>query len=418
MEAEFSIVVKLLAALGAGLLIGIERGWSGQQKEEERVAGIRTFSLIGLLGGVWAILSTHVGDWIVALAFFAIAALAIASYIVDARYSEDRGTTTAYTQMMTFALGAWAAFGYYMYALGVAVVVVALLGMKPVLHKWLRGLETQEIYAGIKMLVISLILLPLLPNQGYGPWEAINPRWIWWMVVLISGISFLGYFAIKYSGDRVGTLLTSITGGLASSTAVTLSMSNFARKHGVRSVFMGGVMIASSIMFIRIMIEVAIVNPVLLDRLVLPMVVMFGAVLAGGFWLWNRKEDDQGPTSLKINNPFNIGTALKFGLFLGLILFLSTAMQEWFGDRGIYILAIVSGLMDVDAITLSLSRLSRDELSEEVAIFGIMLGAVTNTLTKGFLFAFFAGFKDSLRLIGLMLLAVVLGLSVAALTLF
>ncbi|MEX2575009.1 MAG: MgtC/SapB family protein, partial [Balneolaceae bacterium] len=230
MESELQIVFQLLAALAIGFLVGIERGWSGQKESEsDPVAGIRTFSLIGLLGGVWAMISQTAGEWILAIAFAAVAAMAIVSYLMNTRKSDNIGTTTAYTQMVTFVLGAWAALGYHLYALGTAVLVVALLGMKPVLHRWLRGIETKEIYAGIKLLVISLVLLPLLPDQGYGPWESINPRWIWWMVVLICGISFIGYFSIKHIGNRKGTLVTSITGGLASSTAVTLSMAEFAR---------------------------------------------------------------------------------------------------------------------------------------------------------------------------------------------
>lgn len=414
MTPEFEMMIRMLAALAVGLLIGIERGWSGRQEEEgDRVGGIRTFSLIGFLGGITAILTELVGPWLLGVTFVAVAAMAIVSYLVEARRTADIGSTSAFTQMLTFALGAWAAFGYEMFAIGATVLVVTLLGLKPVLHKWLRGIETVEIYAGIKLLLISIVLLPLLPNQGYGPWEAINPRWIWWMVVLISGISFVGYLAIKYAGNRVGTLLTALTGGLASSTAVTLNMANLAQEQGVRMIFMTGVMIASSIMFIRITVEVLIVNHLLFASLWPPLLVMFLGMVGGAWWLWNRRVlSDQEPR-LQLSNPFKLAMALKFGLFLGLILFLSAAMQEWFGDRGIYILAVVSGLMDVDAITLSLSRLSIDDIREEVAVLGIMLAAVTNTLVKGLMFAFFAGWRKSLPLLGLMLSASVLGLLTA-----
>lgn len=417
---ELEIVIKVATALGIGLLIGVERGWSGKNEEEgDRVAGIRTFGLIGLLGGVWAILTDIVGEWALILAFLAVTAMAISSYLVDAQRSSDIGTTTTYTQMLTFALGAWAAFGYHIYALGVAVVVITLLGLKPVLHKWLRGIETVEIYAGIKMLIITVILLPLLPNQGYGPWEAINLHWIWWMVVLISGISFVGYFFIKYVGDGVGTFLTALIGGLASSTAVTLNMANLAREQGVRLIFMAGVMVASSIMFIRIAVEVSIVNAGLLITLWPPLLAMFLGVVGGALWLWyGRKRKPEGELGLQLNNPLKVTMALKFGLFLGLILFLSTAVEELFGDQGIYYLAVFSGMMDVDAITLSLSRLSREGgLSSETATFGIMLAAVTNTMVKGLMFAWFAGFKESRKLLVLMLSAGLLGLGTAGLLL-
>jgi uncharacterized membrane protein (DUF4010 family) len=274
-------------------------------------------------------------------------------------------------------------------------------------------LKPKKLYAGIKLLIISVVLLPLLPNQGYGPWEAINPRWIWWMVVLISGISFVGYFAIKYVGNRLGTLVTSITGGLASSTAVTLSMANFARNQDTKSLFMAGVMIASSIMFIRIMVEVSIVNPLLLQPLWIPVTVMFFAVLSGGLWLLSKKSDDDHDPHIEIENPLKLMTAFKFGLLLAVILFLSIAMKEWFGDEGIYLISIISGLMDVDAITLSLSRLAIDDIDDEVAVLGIILASVTNTLTKGFIFTFLAGFKNSLELLGLMIISAILGIGTA-----
>ncbi|MEX0593685.1 MAG: MgtC/SapB family protein, partial [Balneolaceae bacterium] len=352
-----------------------------------------------------------------ALGFLAVTVMSVAAYLVESSRSRDIGTTTAYTQMLTFVLGAWATMGYPVHAISVAVIIITLLGLKPILHQWIRTIETVEVYAGIKLLLISVVMLPLLPNQGFGPWESINPYWIWWMVVLISGISFIGYFTMKQFGDRVGILVTAIIGGLASSTAVTLNMANLSREKGPWMVFMAGVMAASSIMFIRIVAEVSIVNPGMLPTLLPPLLVMFFGVVGGAVWLWkSRRRETEGDPELKLTNPLKVTMALKFGLFLGLILFLSTAIKELFGDEGIYYLAVFSGLMDVDAITLSLSRLSRDGLAIETAVFGIMLAAVTNTMVKGFMFAWFVGFRASRRLILLMLSAGLLGLLTAVLT--
>ena len=196
MEQPLAILWNLLSALGIGLLIGIERGWSGRTEDEgDRVAGIRTFSLVGLLGGIAGEMSNVVGNWILTAVFIALAALVIVSYVMETRIQgeKDVGITTEVALLITFSLGAWATFGYQIYALGSAVLVITLLSLKPVLHRWLRKIEVKEIYAGIKLLVISVILLPLLPNRGFGPWDAINPHWIWWMVVLISGLSFIGF---------------------------------------------------------------------------------------------------------------------------------------------------------------------------------------------------------------------------------
>jgi len=405
MNLELTVIWNLLSALGIGLLIGIERGWSGRLEDEgDRVAGIRTFSLIGLFGGVWTEVSRFVNEWILAVAFLSLAALVIASYIIKAKVEEEKdlGITTEVALLLTFTLSSWAAFGYHVYALGATVIVISLLSLKPTLHRWLHKIEVKEIYAGIKLLIITVILLPLLPNKGYGPWEAINPHWIWWMVVLISGLSFIGYILIKYLGEDKGTMLTAITGGLASSTAVTLSLAQFARqqKKIASGIFIAGVLVASSIMFVRVGIEVAVVNYSLLFPLWIPLTTMLILTLGSGFWLWQKHlqlEDDQPPIELK--NPLQFFTALQFGLLLGVILLLATAMEKWYGDQGIYLLALFSGLMDVDAITLSLSRMAEEGTDPSVATLGIVIAVITNTIVKAGLFMFWAGYNKSKQLI-------------------
>lgn len=404
MELQLQIIWDILSALGIGLLIGIERGWSGREEDEgDRVAGIRTFSLVGLLGGVWAELSHFTSDWVLAIIFLSLTALIITSYIIDTKEDNDLGITTEIALLLTFSLGAWAALGYHLYALVVTVIVITLLSLKPVLHQWLEEIEVKEIYAGIKLLVISVILLPLLPNQGYGPWQSLNPYWIWWMVVLISGLSFVGYILIKYLGRRHGTLLTAITGGLASSTAVTLSLAQLARqqkKLNSNYLFMAGVLVASSIMYIRVAIEVLIVNPGLLHPLWIPLTIMLVSTGISAIWLWKKSENspDKQP-DIALKNPLQFFTAIQFGLLLAVILVLAAAMQQWYGDEGIYLLALLSGLMDVDAITLSLSRMAMAEISSDVAVSGIIISVISNTLVKAGLFIFWAGFQQNKVLI-------------------
>jgi uncharacterized membrane protein (DUF4010 family) len=415
MEETYQIALKLLVALSIGLLIGLERGWSGRKEDEgDRIGGIRTFSLIGILGGIWALLANELNEWIIVVAFLAVSALIIAAHILDVREDSDVGVTTAFAMMLTFALSAWSTYGHELPALGATVIVMALLGYKPVLHRWLRKMKPKELYGTIKLLIISIVLLPILPDQGYGPWEALNPYWLWWMVVLITGLSFLGYFAIKIAGNTIGTLVTAITGGLASSTAVTISFARYAKEYKTKHLFMGGVMVASSIMFIRVLIEVAIVNPGLLNSLWIPITIMFAGMAAGGILLWTSGSSRSGSgKEIELKNPFQFTTALKFGLLLALILFLSEGMKEWFGDEGVYALSIASGLMDVDAITLSLSRLAMGDLSEQVASMGIVLASAMNTLVKAAIFAFYVGIRESIRLIVLILIVVTAGIAAA-----
>ncbi|HET8865398.1 MAG TPA: MgtC/SapB family protein [Gracilimonas sp.] len=411
MSPELDIVWKLLSALGVGLLIGTERGWYGRKEDEgDRVAGIRTFSLVGLLGGICASLIPYAGEWILGVAFISFTALVIASYAFEIKIqgNDDVGITTEVALLLTFSLGAWAALGFQMEALGSAVAVIALLSLKPVLHDWLKKIDVEVIYAGIKLLVISVIMLPLLPNQGYGPWETLNPYWIWWMVVLISGLSFLGFILVKYAGEGKGTLLTAVIGGLASSTAVTVSLAQFAKQKtdNTAKIFIAGVLVASSMMFIRVIIEVAVVHPEMLHPLWIPLAVMLLLSFVCVFWLWKRSdktEENENP-SLDLGNPLQLPTALKFGALLAVILVLATALKEWFGDEGIYLLALLSGLMDVDAITLSLSEMAKTEITTAVATLGIVIAVISNTLVKAGLFIYLAGLKKSTELLWMILI--------------
>ncbi|MFO7913013.1 MAG: MgtC/SapB family protein [Desulfotignum sp.] len=415
METSYNLAFKLFAALAIGLLIGIERGWSDREENEgQRIAGIRTFSLIGLLGGVTALMSQEITPWFIVAGFLGVCALIIAAHILDVQSNKDVGTTTAFSMMLSFVLAAWAAYGKPIPAMAVTVVVISLLGYKPVLHLWLKNIAPRDFFSGVKLLVISLVLLPMLPNKGYGPWEALNPYWTWWMVVLISGISFLGYVVIQIAGEKKGVLVTAIGGAMVSSTAVTFSLARFAKKQKDRDLFSGGVLLAAAIMFIRVVIEVLVVYPGLLDALWIPLTTMFAGLICALVFVWRRRgEKTGGHQPIAVKNPLQLGMALKFGILLAAVLFLSEAMKAWFGNYGIYALSVVSGLMDVDAIVLSLSKSAKQDLASEVAVMGIILACITNTLVKGMIFAFIAGFKDNFKLPLLMLAAMVPGCLVA-----
>lgn len=193
--------------------------------------------------------------------------------------------------------------------------------------------------------------------------------------------------------------MTAVIGGLASSTAVTVSLAQFAKQKVENSakIFIAGVLVASSVMFIRVVIEVAVVHPEMLHPLWIPLAVMLALSFVCVFWLWkssDEKEGDDNP-NLDLGNPLQLPTALKFGALLAVILVLATALQEWFGDEGIYLLALLSGLMDVDAITLSLSQMAKTEITTAVATLGIVIAVISNTLVKAGLFIFLAGFKKA-----------------------
>ena len=378
---------RLALALAAGILIGIERGWQGREEVEgSRVAGIRTFGLIGLLGGVWMLIADFVGEIVLGLAFGAFAVIFLGSHIVAVQRRHDVGATTAVAALLTFALGALAVAGELALAAAGAVITTLLLGLKPVMHRWLERISYDELLAVLKLLVMSVVLLPVLPNRGYGPWEALNPFELWWMIVLIAGLSFLGYATARLFGPQRGILITALCGGLTSSTAVAISFSRFARhepKH--LSLFASGILLASTVMFPRVLIVVGIIDPALATQLTWPLI---GAAIGGlgmvavlvreGFL--SAKTDTT--TTHVIRNPFELGMALKFGIVLAIIVVAARALNVWVGEAGILVLGVVSGLADVDAISLSLARMTASELARTTAAAAILLAVFSNTLVK------------------------------------
>ncbi len=368
-----------------GLLIGAERGWHDRAAERgSRPAGVRTFGVIGLLGGLWALLANELGTVLLGFAFLAFAILMATAHFVSATGTRSYGVTTMVAAFATFALGAMAVRGYMAPAAAAAVVITILLGLKPILNTWVERLKPQEIHAVFKLLLISVVLLPVLPNRTIDPWNVLNPYEIWWMVVLIASISFLGYFAIKIAGPRHGIGLTGVFGGLASSTALTLNLSRLGRHNSaLHPLLASGVAIASATMFPRMLVIIGVIHPALLKHVAAPMMVMSAIGYLGSAWLWRKSKSQSTPGELLLKNPLELTKAIQFGALLAFILLLSKAARVWFGNSGILVLAGLSGLSDVDAITLSISRMASVDLSLDVAAKALVIVAIVNTILKG-----------------------------------
>lgn len=385
-------LVDLGIALAIGLLIGIERGWEERAAQEgSRIAGIRTFGLLGLLGGLWGLLAAAMGELLLASAFLAVTAVLITAYLRDRRADRNLGITTLVAALLTFVLGAFAARGQTYIAVTGAVASITLLSLKPVLHRWLFKLEPGEFFAILKLLLISVVLLPVLPDQGYGPWGAFNPYQVWWLVVLIAGLSFIGYLAMKLVGTERGILLTGLFGGVVSSTATTLTFSRLARHLSVGRVLSAGALVASITMFPRVLIITSVVNAQLFAYLLAPMALITLVATGYAVWLWRNSVGNPDTGGMLLKNPLQLKSALLFGALLAVIMLLAEAFRAWLGDRGIYLLAVVSGLADVDAISLSLAHMARTDLAVEVAARAILVAALVNTLVKGLLVFFIAG---------------------------
>ncbi|HKY69933.1 MAG TPA: MgtC/SapB family protein [Gammaproteobacteria bacterium] len=384
---ETKQIFLLGVALAIGLIIGMERGWHAREiKEGERIAGLRTFALIGLLGGCSGLLTQALGPLVLSIAFLGFSGVVGAGFLLMHRQQNDLGITSLVAALLTFMLGAMAIILPYAIAAPIAVVVALILRAKPYLHGWLLKLEKQELHAVIQLLLISVVLLSLLPNKGYGPWGFFNPFKIWWMVVAVALISFIGYFAMKIGGAKKGILFTALFAGLAHSTIVTYNFSRLMSKDqsNISRLLAAGILLACSIMYPRILLLATLINPKIFIPLSLPILIMtvlnfIPALLMTGGVLKGSYQETPLP------NPMEIKPAIVFGVILTLVMFLSRAVKEYSGDLGIYILALVSGFVDVDAINLSLSQMSLRSLSQEVAVTGIVIGAFANNFFKSVL---------------------------------
>lgn len=393
MDANLILFQNLGVALALGLLIGVERGWAERTAEEgARVAGIRTFGLICLLGALWQLLARETGPLILGLAFAAFAYLIVGGTILMAKRKKEYGITTPVAGLITFALGALVMQGHLALASATAVITVILLGMKPVLHGWLRRIEPDELHATFKLLLISVVLLPILPNRAFDPWEVLNPYEMWWMVVLISAISFAGYVAVKIAGPQRGIVITGLFGGLASSTAVTLSLSRLGKRQPwSQQVLAAGVTVAAATMFPRVLVVAGLIQPPLLFNLALPLGLMCIVGYLCAWWLIKHSGGQISTQGIEVKNPFELGVAVQFGILLAIILLLSKLSRQWFGEAGIYMLSGLAGAADADAITLSLSRMTYLDTPRELAAKAILLAAVVNTLVKGVMVAVICG---------------------------
>ncbi len=382
-EMEHGII--LAAALMIGVVIGLERGWNQRAAEEgERVAGLRTFALVALTGGVAGLLSQESGLPLLAIALAAIAGLIVLGYRRLSQHSSAYGITTEVAALLTFLLGALAARGEPLLAMAGGVVTAVLLGFKPRLHALLNQLDAPELRAILQLALISAVILPFLPRQGYGPWQVLNPYELWLMVVLISTIGFVGHFAVRIAGAQRGILLTGLFAGLASSTALTLTLARAAREQReFQTVFAAAVVLASTTMFPRVLVIVGVLQPALVQGLLIPLGLMTAAgVLATLVLALLAGRVNTDSVEPPLQKPFALATALRFGLLLAVVMLLAEGLRRAAGDTGIYTVAILAGLTDVDAITLSLLRMTEQSLSTAVATQGIILASIANTGVK------------------------------------
>jgi uncharacterized membrane protein (DUF4010 family) len=370
------LYVPLGIALGLGLLVGLQR-----ESVASRLAGLRTFSLITLLGALSGLLAQRYGGWIVAAGLVSLAGLIVIAKVIDARGDKpDPGLTTEIAILLMYGVGAFVILGPPAIAIAIGGVTAVLLHFKGELHNAVARLTAADLKVIMQFALLSLVILPVLPNQTYGPYEVINPRNIWWMVVLIVGIGLTGYISYQFFGEKAGLVLTGLLGGLISSTATTVS---FARrsKRSTHSSQTGAIVIllANTVVFVRVMIEIAAVEPEMLREAAPPLLLMMcvGVAGAGLWWAYGRGSGHSLPEQ---SNPSELSSALFFAGLYAAILFLVALTKDQFGNRGLFLVAGISGLTDVDAITLSTAQLVRLERLPSGEAWRVVVMAILSNL--------------------------------------
>jgi uncharacterized membrane protein (DUF4010 family) len=404
---------RLAVALGIGLIVGLERGWkTREQRGGVRMAGLRTFAVAALAGGILAAASAPDRFVVLAAGTLVVGALIVAGYVIGSRQQNDFGMTTELALLTTFGLGAVAVLGAPAEAAAVAIVMALLLGLKTEFHAAIKKLERPELLATLQLAAIAAVLLPLLPNRDLGPWNAVNPRVVGMLVLLVAGLSYVGYFAVRMLGPRLGLMLTALFGGLSSSTAVTVSYARRARADTHHSALLGaGIALAAATMVPRLVAELAAVNRSLLPALAPTFAALMLVPLAAVFYRVARPRHDAGPKaeSLELSNPLQLRAALGFGVLLIVLFIAAEGLRRWLGDNGAYAVAAIAALLDVDAVTLALAEdAARGAVEPATAQRAIALAALVNTGVKAVLAAALGGvpmLRSASAVLGVALLA-------------
>ena len=377
---DILILQQLAVSFGLGLLLGLER-----ERRGSSIAGIRTFPIISLFGTACAQVGQTFGGWIVAVGLIALAAIVVcANFAQIKKGTIDPGMTTEAAALLLYAVGALIVIGYLAAAVVIAGAMAVLLHSKKPLHNFARAVGERDMRAIMQFVLLSLVILPILPSEDYGPYGVWNPFKLWLMVVLIVGISLGGYVAFKFFGTRAGSLVGGIIGGLVSSTATTVSYSRqTASEAALAPLGAFVIMTASCISIVRVLVEIAAVAPGQFGEMALPLIGMLGFcfLIAAALFFPSRKQGIRMPEQ---KNPAELKPALVFGGLYALVLLAVAVAKEHFGSAGLYVVAVISGLTDLDAITLSTGQLAGSKMIDTLTAWRVILVAVMSN----FLFKF------------------------------
>jgi uncharacterized membrane protein (DUF4010 family) len=378
--ASLAHIEAFAVSLALGLLIGLER-----ERKPEPKAGLRTFALVAMFGCLSALIADQTGSgWIVAVGMVAVAAMMIAAVTIDPPDDGDPPTTSIIALMITYGLGVAIWFGHGTLAVMAAIATTALLYFKTQLHGITRALTHKDLISILQFAALSFVILPILPDTNFGPFDTVNPHQIWWMVVLISGVSLAGYAALRIAGGQHGAPLIGLFGGMVSSTVTTMVFARHARADAQLARTATVVILLANLM---VMLRLLLVSAVVAPNLLWSLAIAFGPGIVLGFGVaalaWRGHVSGPALSMPEVSNPTELKTALTFGALYALVLILSAWLQDIAGSRGLYAVALASGLTDVDAITLSSLRLhNQARLAETEAVMSIVLATLANLAFK------------------------------------
>ena len=371
--------LRIGAAVAAGLLIGIERGWTQRgQRAGTRVAGVRTFTLLGLAGGLGGLLGAKGQTLVAGCIAASAAALLVAGYFK--RLQEKPDATTPVAALATLAVGFLAGSGSAGLAVSAAAVAVLVLAMRDELHGFVAKLDEHDVKALARFAVIALGVLPFLPNEPMGPYGAWNPWKLWWVVVLVTGFSFMAYVANRLFGARRGTISTALIGGAYSSTAVTQSLAQRLGSKEAGGAEAAGIALATAVMYLRVIVLVAFLAPRILPSFVLVVLGPLLAAWAAGWWLYRKAPKCEGPSPP--GNPIALLPALGFLLFVAAAAVVARWAEGRFGEQGIAVLLLIMGSMDVDAAIVTAGGLPSQAIAAELAALALGGTILANMFVK------------------------------------
>ena len=381
--SQGDFIIRLLVAIGIGSLIGLERQYSAMKEDSKSYAGIRTFVFLVLLGFIAGLFNFLFSPWVYFAFFLGVSLLIAVSYWFTATQG-DHGATTEFSSLLVFVLGSMTLIGMIEISLMITVLILLVLSSKFRIKTIVGKITAEEMYDFIRFVVIALLIFPFLPDKTYGPYDVLNPKEIGWVIILTSGLGLVGYILTKFLGAKRGILLGGILGGMVSSTAVTWIYAKKSKENEALSASCAtAILAASSIMFVRVGIWTSIFSQDLFIKLLPAIALIFLAAIGITLFIFfKRQNKTDEDAEIPLKKPLDLQGALVFGVIYSLILLLVSYANENLGSSGTIISSAVAGFSDIDAITISMSKLAESSLDLTIAAIAVLVASISNTLVK------------------------------------